>query len=254
MASSERFGYAWNKYNKIEAVHEEQFKNWIDPIGPDFFVGKEFLDVGCGMGRNSFWALRWGAKSCTAIDLDDRSLNRTRENLTDFKNKNVLKLSANDITWNNRFDIAFSIGVIHHLSNPQKVLDNMYRSLKSDGTMIVWVYSQEGNEWIKRYVNPLRIRIFSRLPLWIVHVVSSILVIPLYILAKSRMSKNKYLIQLSNFNLQHIRSIVFDQLIPSIANYWSRDEVKSLFSKYIFKSIVIKNPPNGQGWTIIGKK
>ena len=130
----------------------------------------------------------------------------------------------------------------------------MYRSLKSDGTMIVWVYSQEGNEWIKKYVNPLRIRIFSRLPLWMVHFVSSILVIPLYILAKSRMSKNKYLMQLSNFNLQHIRSIVFDQLIRSIANYWSRDEVKSLFSKYIFKSIVIKNPPNGQGWTIIGKK
>jgi SAM-dependent methyltransferase len=254
MASSERFGYEWDKYNEIEDVYEKQFRNWIFPLDETSFKDKEFMDVGCGMGRNSYWALRWGAKSCLALDLDDRSLNRTKSNLKDYANTRIIKLSAYDIEWKNRFDIVFSIGVIHHLSDPKKALMKMRDSLKVGGTMIVWVYSQEGNEWIKRYIDPLRIHIFSKLPLWLVHFLSGIFTVPLFIFARFNISNNKYLNQLSVFSFRHIRSIVFDQLIPSIANYWSYDEIIELFSDLNLKDIDIHMPPNRQGWTIIGTK
>ena len=43
-----------------------------------------FLDVGCGMGRNSYWPMAYGAASGLAIDIDDRSLAAARQTLASF--------------------------------------------------------------------------------------------------------------------------------------------------------------------------
>ncbi|MFA6308031.1 MAG: class I SAM-dependent methyltransferase [Patescibacteria group bacterium] len=254
MSSSERFGYEWDKYSGIDSNYEKQFKNWIYPLESEFFKDKVILDAGCGMGRNSFWPLQWGAREVVAFDFDRRSVESAKRNLEHFNNVEVFYKSIYDITWVDKFDIAFSIGVIHHLKDPKQALQNMIKALKSDGTLLIWVYSYEGNEWIVKLVDPIRKNITSKLPVGLVHFLSYLCSIPLYIFIKMFKNTNGYLKQISNFKFWHVHSIVFDQLIPDIANYWKKTEVEELFLNLGLKSVDIHQPPNKSGWIIIGKK
>lgn len=254
MSSSDRFGYEWNKYSFIDRNYEEQFKNWIYPLNSDDFKGKSALDAGCGMGRNSYWPLKWGASKMVAFDFDNRSVKAAKSNLASFKNAHVLYKSIYDIGWQNEFDLAFSLGVIHHLKEPKLALKKLVEALKPGGTLLIWVYSYEGNEWIKKYVNPVRINLTSKLPLPAVHALSYFCSLPLWLFVKIFRGPSAYLKQLSMFKFWHIHSIVFDQLIPEVANYWTKDEAAGLFNGLGLKDINIHRPPNNCGWTIIAIK
>lgn len=254
MSSSERFGYEWDTYSFMDENYEKQFKNWTSPLSEKDFEGKIILDAGCGMGRNSYWPLKWGAKEVVSFDLDERSVKRTKETLEEFKNSEVLLKNIYKINWKDKFDIVFSIGVIHHLKEPKMALGNMVEALKKGGTLLVWVYSYEGNEWIPKYINPIREKITSKLPVGLVHFLSYFCSLPLWVFVKIFRGSTGYLKQLSTFDFWHIHSIVFDQLIPDVANYWTRKDVEELFSGLDLEDISIKMPPNGSGWTIIARK
>ncbi|OGY93545.1 MAG: hypothetical protein A2406_02845 [Candidatus Komeilibacteria bacterium RIFOXYC1_FULL_37_11] len=254
MSSSERFGYEWDKYNKVDPIYAEQFKNWVYPLNKEFFKDQKVLDAGCGMGRNSLWPLQWGASELLAFDFDKRSVKAAQENLKNFHNAKVVYQSIYDVDFSDYFDIVFSIGVIHHLKDPKQALKNLVKSLKPDGTLLVWVYSYEGNEWLVRIIDPIRKNITSKLPLNLVHFLSYFCSIPLYIFVKIFKGPSGYLKQISNFNFWHIHSIVFDQLIPEVANYWKKSEVNDLFSELDLKDLDVHQPPNKSGWVIIGRK
>jgi SAM-dependent methyltransferase len=254
MASSERFGYAWDKYWRMTEVYEGQLRNWVHPLSESDFKGQRILDVGCGMGRNSYWTLTWGARDVTALDLDPRTVARAEELLKRFPNAAVVQKSVYAMDWEEQFDIAMSIGVIHHLEDPKKALQLMVRSLKPGGTILIWVYSREGNEWIVRYVDPVRKNITSRLPLSVVHILSYFCSVPLWLFVKIFRGPTQYLRQLSSFDLWHINSIVFDQLLPAVANYWSKEQISGLFGDLGLKKYGIYRPPNEMGWTVIGVK
>lgn len=254
MASTERFGYEWNKYSQMDQNYEKQIKNWLYPFPLKNFKNKTVLDAGCGMGRNSYWALKWGANSLTAFDYDKRSVEATKKNLCNFKNIKVEFLDINKVNWQEKFDIAFSIGVIHHLKKPVIAIKNLFNSIKEDGQLILWVYSYEGNEWIVKYIDPIRINLTSKLPLFLVHFISYFASIPIWLYTRKYKGKNGYMKQLSLFKLTHINSIVFDQLIPEVANYWTKEDIEELLEQAGIKKYSINQPPNKCGWTVILKK
>src|SRR5256885_16845413 len=113
--SPSRFGYEWDRYTDILPEYEAQFRGWTAHIPPEEWRGKTFLDVGCGMGRNSYWPLHYDAAAGVAIDVDPRSLASARRTLAKFPNATVQAMSAYDIGHRHRFDILFSIRGIHHL-------------------------------------------------------------------------------------------------------------------------------------------
>lgn len=254
MSSSQRFGYEWDKYSWITEDYEKQFLNWTSPLTPSDWKGKRILDAGCGMGRNSYWPMKWGASSLVAFDFDERSVSRAKETLKDFSNAQVQFKSIYDISWKDEFDVAFSIGVIHHLKDPKLALKNMVSALKPGGKLLIWVYGYEGNEWIVRYVNPVRIHITSKLPLPLVHFLSYFCSIPLYTFVKIFKGPSKYFAQLATFNFWHVHSIVFDQLIPDVANYWKKEEVVALIEGLVLDSVSITSPVNNSGWILRATK
>lgn len=254
MSSEHRFGYEWGKYASLTEVYEDQFINWTKGIEKEDWKGKRILDAGCGMGRNSYWPMKWGAHSVIAFDYDKRSVASTRKTLEKFQNAEVLFRSVYDIDWKDTFDIAFSIGVIHHLVDPKQALLNIVSAIKPEGQLLVWVYSYEGNEWIVRYVNPIRKLLTSKLPPGIVHMLSYFCSVPLYLFVKFFRNQNKYLTQLSTFDFWHIHSIVFDQLIPDVANYWKREEVLALVEGLSLINVSVTAPLNNSGWILRGTK
>jgi SAM-dependent methyltransferase len=234
--------------------YEAQFRNWTSPILENEWAGRRVLDAACGMGRNSVWPLKWGARELVAFDLDDRSIRAAERTLRDFPNAHVKKYDIHHIPFRSEFDIAFSIGVIHHLEDPKKALEGMVDALVPGGKLLIWVYSREGFEWIPDYVDPIRNALTSRLPLPLVHVLSYLCSVPLFCFVKIFRGPTGYFRQLSTFKFWHLHSIVFDQLIPSIAHYWTRDEVRALVKELPLENVEVIRPVNDCGWILVGKK
>lgn len=251
--SPDRFGYEWGTYSEITSIYEEQFKRWTKLIPEKEWKDKTFLDVGCGMGRNSFWPMGYGAKMGVGIDIDQRSLSATKINMSKYPQYQTRQLSAYDIDYNCEFDIVFSIGVIHHLEDPQKALEKMTRATKPGGKVLIWVYGQENVQWVNTLFDPFRKYIFSKLPISLTHFLSLIPTALLWIFLKIGLGKIEYFHLLRKFTFWHLRSIVFDQMLPQIANYWSREEVLLLMETSGLKNIKIEHV-NDMSWCALGVK
>ncbi len=252
--SPERFGFQWETYNKILPIYEEQFKHWTILIDQNFWENKTFLDVGCGTGRNSYWPIKYGASQGVAIDVNEKSLLSARNNLGSVYNKICIeKTSAYEITYKDQFDIVFSIGVIHHLEFPETALSKMVQAAKPDGKVLIWVYGYENNEWIVKYFNPTRKVLFSKLPISIVHFISIFPAMFLWILIKLGFGKIGYFNLIRQFSFGHLRLVIFDQMLPCIANYWTKDEVYNLMKNAGLQNILLKQV-NGMSWCALGTK
>lgn len=247
-----QFGYQWNIYREILPIYKEQFCRWISPIDLSFFKDKTIMDAGCGVGRNSYWPLLEGAKSCYAFDYDQRTVEVAKHNLQQFKNCSVEFSSIYDIGFENNFDVVMCIGVIHHLPDPRKAIENLVRAVKPNGTLILWVYAYEGNERYLKWVNPVRKTITSRLSPSITRLISKLLTVLLKIQLVFP-QKKPYMQLLQKMSFRHIESIVFDQLLPTIAHYWKKEEVLQLMADLPLKNLQLQHA-NGMSWTIIGEK
>jgi len=251
--SPDRFGYEWDIYAEILPEHEEQFRRWTVPLEPQDWQGKDFLDVGCGMGRNSYWPLRYGAAGGVAVDIDERSLNSARRNLKRFPTIQVMRMSAYDLPFEDRFDLAFSIGVIHHLERPERALGRMVRAVKPGGRVLIWVYGRENNGWLVSVLDPLRRVLFSRLPIGVAHHLSLYPAALLWLLLRLGVRPIEYFRLAAKFDFAHLRSIVFDQMLPRVAHYWPRETVARMMAEAGLEDVSL-TWVNQMSWSAIGTR
>jgi len=251
--SPDRFGHSWNIFNEMLPVHETQFLRWTTGVDKADWSGKDFLDVGCGIGRNSYWPFVYGAKSSLSIDLDERTLAAARKNLEKFDGATVDNRSAYDIGETDKFDIAFSIGVIHHLDNPGAAVEQMFKAVKPGGKVLLWLYGYENNEWLVRYFNPARKFLFSKMPLPIVYGLSFPATTLLWLYLKLGFGRTEYMKMIRSFSFRHLRAIVYDHMIPIIALYYTKDEaIKMLKDAHCVD--IEAHWVNEMSWTVIGRK
>jgi SAM-dependent methyltransferase len=251
--SPDRFGFEWDTYSELRPEHEEQFRRWTAHLSPEDWAGKSFLDVGCGMGRNSYWPLRYGAARGVAVDVDSRSVAAARHTLRAFPQAEVTLASAYDLPFREEFDIVFSIGVLHHLADPRRALANMVRAVKPGGRVLIWVYGLENNEWIVRFVSPVRERLLSRLPIRLLHLLSLPLGFGMWTANRLGLGRTAYSQFFGRLSLGNAQSIVFDQLLPQIANYWPRTTVARLLTDAGLQDVTL-HWVNQVSWSAIGRR
>ena len=251
--SPDRFGYSWHRYADILPEHEEQFRRWTAPLAREDWRGVRFLDAGCGIGRNSYWPMTYGAAGGTALDVDDRTLARARSNLAGFPAVEVRRQSIYDIAEEGAVDIAFSIGVVHHLEHPDRAVARMVRAVKSGGRVLLWLYGRENNGWIVHVFDPLRTALFSRLPLGLVHSLSWPLTALLWLALRLGLQRLEYFRLIRRFSFDHLRAIVFDHMIPRIARYYTRDEAIELLTNAGLENVEAVWV-NEMSWAVCGRK
>ncbi len=251
--SPERFGWEWDAYSDLLPVYEEQFRRWTPGMPRADWAGRTFLDVGCGMGRNSHWPMIYGAAGGTAVDLDERSLAAARRTLKAHPAVEVVRASAYDLPWQDRFDVVFSIGVIHHLQDPARALARMVRAARPGGRVMIWVYGAENMRWLTAGLDPLRRALFSRLPVGLVHHLSLYPAALLWLLLRLGVRPVSYFRLIARFGFPHLRSIVFDQMLPRIAHYWTQAEVEGLMQGAGLEGVRL-DWVNEMSWAAMGTK
>lgn len=250
--SPERFGYSWDRYADLLPDHEEQFLRWTT-LDRSFWKGLRFVDAGCGIGRNAFWPMTYGALGGLAVDVDDRTVGRARANLAPFTSLEVRKQSIYELAESDTFDIAFSIGVVHHLADPDAAVARLTRAVKPGGQVLVWLYGREHNGWIVHWFNPLRRALFSRMPLRLVHALSWPLTALLWCVLRVGLPRGAYYRLIRQFSFEHQRAIVFDHMIPRIALYYTRAEAEMLLTRAGLIDIH-STWVNENSWSVIGRK
>ena len=249
--TSKRFGYQWDRHREFHPHYREQFLNWIAPLDPGAFAGRDVLDAGCGMGRNSHFAVELGARHVTAIDASPLAIASARAVLAD-DGVEVRHQSIYDIPDREAYDLCFSLGVVHHLEAPRRALERLLDTLRPGGRLVVWLYGYEGNELyvqLFRLVHPL----LRRLPTRCIDALAHALALPLYLLLKLPLPRSPYLRSLARFPYAHVQLIVHDQLVPAIARYYRRQEVEALFDGLPISRCEIHHN-RGYSWTVLCRK
>jgi SAM-dependent methyltransferase len=205
------------------------------------------------MGRNSYWPLKYGAAGGVAVDIDERSLESARRNLRRFSTMQVMRMSAYDLHFEGRFDVAFSIGVIHHLEHPQRALEKMARAVKPGGRVLIWVYGAENNRWLVSVLDPLRRMLLSRLPVGLTHHLSFYPAALLWALLRLGVRPIEYFRLIAGFEFAHLRAIVFDQMLPRIAHYWRREEIARMMEAAGLEDVRL-TWVNQMSWSAIGTR
>jgi SAM-dependent methyltransferase len=251
--SPDRFGYSWAIFHEILPQHREQFLRWTSALPRESWRGARFLDAGCGIGRNSYWAIQEGAARGVAYDIDERSLAAARENLRGCPTIEVRNHSIYEPLVDDAFDIVFSIGVIHHLADPDVAIRQMVRAAKPGGQVMIWVYGRENMGWLVRIFDPIRRGLFSRMPLRFVYHLSLYVTVALWLALRLGLSRLEYYRLLRSFSFAHLRAIVFDQMIPRIAHYWPRQTVENMLRSSGLEDVRLVHV-NDMSWSAAGRK
>ena len=97
---------------------------------------KKFLDYGSGIGSAGILFNYYGF-STTLADISDAMLNYSKWRFKEHRRKSVFVDLKKESLVDNNYDCAISIEVLEHVSDPVKIMKNIYKSLKSGGYLFV---------------------------------------------------------------------------------------------------------------------
>lgn len=230
--SPDRFGFEWATYSEILPESQTQLRRWLGSTGLESFAGKRVLDVGCGMGRNPHWYAEAGAASVVALDYDEQSLAAARRNLARHEQVEVRQGSVYDLDpeVHGTFDRVTCIGVLHHLEDPEGALDAMWRCVAPGGDLVLWCYAREGNRLILPAIRALQV-VGSRAPIEVTHAAAKVITAAAWPVLKVFPFRTDYYRFVRTLSFHNVESIVFDQMLPRIAHYWTRRDMERLTAR-----------------------
>ena len=239
---------------------KKNFKDMVGPFNLKKIKNKICMDVGSGSGRILKNLIQFSPKKIYSIE-PSKAIWVAKKNLSYLvKKKNLIKylnIKGEDIALKNKIDYCFSLGVIHHTPHANKVCKKIYKSLKKNGMFICWLYGYEGNEIYIFIFNNLR-RITILLPDFVLRIISFLLNLATYVyqflcefinLPLKDYFKNNF----KKLSFEKRSYVIFDQLNPSYAKYYKKEECLKLFKSSGFKKISIFSRDN-YSWVVIGKK
>jgi len=239
--TARNFGKSWRLWSQIDDDrYRWQFLRWMQPLGPANFADRLVLDMGCGKGRHLRVVAQFGAREVIGVDLSE-AVDVAFANTRDIEHAHVVQGDIFHMPMMRDFDLAFSIGVLHHTPDPAGAFAVLADLVRPGGTVACWVYGRENNGWIVRAVDPVRIGLTSRLPSKAVNALSFGLTSALFAgigLVYAPLERlglrpfyAEYLRYLHELGFSETQSIVYDHLIAPTAVYIPRAEVERWFDR-----------------------
>jgi ubiquinone/menaquinone biosynthesis C-methylase UbiE len=234
----------------------ELLKEIVFPFDLNSIKNKKIIDVGIGSGRISNNLLKYDPSKLVAVEPSD-AINIAKENIKSDKVE-YLNIKGQDMNFQNDFDYAFALCVIHHIPEYKEVLKKIEKSLKPNGKFVAWVYSKEGMELYIFMLKNLR-RITSIMPDFILRIFSQFLAILTYpygfLCRFLPLPLKKYFVTMFNkFSFKHKSYVIFDQFNPSFYKYFSKKELTEVLEETGFKVEILVNTVGHQYTVVCSKK
>jgi SAM-dependent methyltransferase len=238
------------------------FESFVAPLEERDFQGRVVLEAGCGTGRWAIAAARWGARDVLAIDVGDAAL-VARENARGHPTVHVVQADLRRLPlrrgFTSQIDLAFSIGVLHHLEDPLGGLRALADVTRRDGRVHFWLYAAEGNTGLASRLDPLRSHVTSRLPLPVVSGLAFALCAGLYPVSRlvshsreTRVPYGAYLGWLGRFPFGHARAVLHDFLSTPLTRYVSRWELERWLRESGLEEVELRHR-NAHSWTVLAR-
>jgi len=253
------FGEQWLKYSDNEGYYGslELFSDILSPfIKPEQLRNCSVAEIGSGTGRIVNMLLESGATHVIALEPSD-SFEVLFQNIKQPEKVTCLKITGDQLPAYGDLDYIFSIGVLHHIPDPAPVVEAAFRALRLGGHFLVWLYGKEGNGLYLALTQPLRI-LTKRLPHFMLSFFVEIMYWPLLLYIKFchwlPLPLRGYMLSvLEKMPPKKRRLIIYDQLNPSYAKYYTQSEAEKLLLDGGFVNIQTYHR-HGYSWTVIGTK
>ncbi len=135
------FGFEWNNFDEVRDEDEGFAEVYFRDLDLASLDGKVGLDAGCGKGRYTrFLAQHLGASA--ALD-GSTAVEAAARNLADLPSVLVVKSDLRAAPFApGSFDFISSLGVLHHLDDPQEGFNRLLDLLAPDGRILLYLYSR----------------------------------------------------------------------------------------------------------------
>ena len=262
------FGEEWKKFHEFSYAEIERSANKYFDILDEKMINENTygIDIGCGTGRWTKYLLgkigfMEALDPSDAIFVADKLLGK-RENVR------LLRGSTDNIPFNDQtFDFGMSIGVLHHIPNTQKAMNDCVKKIKLGGYFYTYLYYNLENKGIifktlLSIVTRIRKKT-SSLPPKPKKIVCELIAISVYmpfvflgrLLKKIGLNSYAKKLPLSGYQTQSyfvIRNDALDRFGTSLEQRFSKADVEQMMRNAGLDEIIISD--SSPFWHAVGKR
>ncbi len=145
----------WGSREFYRAVEEDRYRRqpfMAEAVGFARYPGRELLEIGCGLGTDLLQFAKGGAK-VAGLDLTPQSvaLARRRFELEDMPGRFLVGDAENLPFPDDRFDVVYSFGVLHHTPDTARAFREVRRILRPGGEAVIMLYHAHSSHYYLGY-------------------------------------------------------------------------------------------------------
>lgn len=255
----EQFGEQWDRFGDTEGSFGS-VSVLRDLCGPllalEEIEGRRVVEIGSGNGRIARMLLEAGAAHLTAVEPSAGMETLKANTLKDAERIRYLQIRGDELPELDA-DLAFCIGVLHHIEDPLPTVRRVHDSLPASGRFLFWVYGREGNSLYIAFAETLRLftriapdRVLSALA----HFLNAALGVYIALCRFLPLPLGRYMREvMSRFDREKRYFLIFDQLNCGYAKYYTGAEARELMEQGGFDDVETYHR-HGMSWTVIGRK
>jgi SAM-dependent methyltransferase len=254
------FGEQWTAYPDSDGFFGsvELLDDILQPLlSVSDLAGKRVAEIGAGTGRFVSVLAAAGAAHVVAVEPSEafRVLQETtrpyRDRIT------YLKVTGDCLPAEADCDYVLIIGVLHHIPEPDPVVAASFRALRPGGRLAVWLYGREGNS-----LYLVAVRMFWLVTRRLPHRLLAWFVAGIYPFCWCYMTACRWLPLPLAAYLRRVmlpltpakrRVVIYDQLNPAYAKYYTREEAHDALARHGFIDIRLHHR-HGYSWTVVGTR
>ncbi len=263
------FGAEWSRFDQTQLSDREldrQFNEYFDIFPwPSLPPRARGFDAGCGSGR---WARRVAPRvgHLHCIDASPEAAAVARANLAAHENSSVEVASIAALPFEDAsMDFGYSLGVLHHLPDPERGLRSCVTKLKPGAPMLVYLYYALDHRpaWFRcswRAAEAAR-RLLCRLPVRLKLIsTTAIATLVYWPLARTALIGERMGIDADRFLLgayRHrsfysMRTDALDRFGTPVEHRFRREEVAAMMERAGLRQIAFSN--HAPYWCAVGRR